>query len=148
MLVVNYNSRLHDDLEEIKEEINKLEIHRQQLLNSKYMTEFRTEEIKRTESYIKWLDELITLKERLVHSDSYHFDILSGAEVVPRECFDFIMPNASKEEKELFIKRTIAKKMVEALTPEISLKKESRPQYNQDLYIGSLFVARKGGVEE
>ena len=143
MLTVNYTSRFRDDLEEIKKEINRLEIHRQQLLNSEYITEFRPEEIKRTEDLITWLDELVTLKEKLVHSESYHFDILSGAEVVPRECFDFIMPKASKEEKELFIKRTIAKKMIEALTPEISLKRESRPQYNQDIYIGSLFVARK-----
>lgn len=90
----------------------------------------------------KWLDELIYLKNTFSGIEKARFDILSGMVTLPSMEVDMIF--SGKEDREDYIRKTIASRMRNILAENLSIEKVDNDSGTMtDMYRGYICMMRR-----
>ena len=106
------------------------------------------EEAERQYQLAKWLDELISLKNTFSGIEKARFDILSGMVTIPSIEADMIFKG--KEDREDYIRKTIASGMRDILSENLSIEKVDFGSGTMtDTYRGYIcMMRRKESIDE
>lgn len=102
----------------------------------------RIEEAEIQYQLAKWLDELISLKNTFSGIEKARFDILSGMVTIPSIEADMIFNG--KEDREDYIRKTIASGMRDLLAENLSVEKVDNDSGTMtDMYRGYICMMRR-----
>ena len=100
------------------------------------------EEAEKQYQLAKWLDELISLKNTFSGIEKARFDILSGMVTLPSMEVDMIF--SGKEDREDYIRKTIASGMRNILAENLSIEKVDNDSGTMtDMYRGYICMMRR-----